>query len=198
MKTVLDQIKCYLSNINHSKFQGRSTSLTGLRNQYTGYSFTLARVASPYQLWSSYPPFQHWECYLLVRFTISSYPFKSANHLKMVKSVLYTESHRLDIIPSTLLTGMFDDQANIAFWLFQITANRSKIRNFAFVFEEVFQAFFSIIQLSVFSTQNNFVSLLLNQRHSIVIFSMIYLFISFNKIFVLIALWGTLNLKFLH
>ncbi len=29
---------------NHSKFQGRSTSLPGLQNQYTGYSYNLASV----------------------------------------------------------------------------------------------------------------------------------------------------------
>ncbi len=34
--------------IDHSKFHGRSTSLTGLEYQYPGYSYNLAGVASPY------------------------------------------------------------------------------------------------------------------------------------------------------
>ncbi len=34
--------------INHSKFHGRSTSLTDLQYQYTGYSNNLVGVASPY------------------------------------------------------------------------------------------------------------------------------------------------------
>ncbi len=38
----------YYHYLNHSKFQGRSTSLTGLQNQYTGYNYNLADVVSPY------------------------------------------------------------------------------------------------------------------------------------------------------
>ncbi len=34
--------------VNHSKFHGCSTSFTGLQYQHTGYSYNLARVASPY------------------------------------------------------------------------------------------------------------------------------------------------------
>ncbi len=34
--------------VNHFKFHERSTSLAGLQNQYTGNSYNLAGVASPY------------------------------------------------------------------------------------------------------------------------------------------------------
>ncbi len=43
------------SYVNHSKFQGLSTSLTVLQNQYTGYSYNLVDGASPYSPGSSYP-----------------------------------------------------------------------------------------------------------------------------------------------
>ncbi len=37
-----------LGYVNHSKFQGLSTSLPVLQNQYTGYSYNLVGGASPY------------------------------------------------------------------------------------------------------------------------------------------------------
>ncbi len=39
---VLQQRFSDLNYVNHSKFQGRSTSLNGLQYQYTGYSINLA------------------------------------------------------------------------------------------------------------------------------------------------------------
>ncbi len=36
-----------ISYTSHSKYQGRCTSLTGLQNQYAGYSYNLEGIVSP-------------------------------------------------------------------------------------------------------------------------------------------------------
>ncbi len=48
IKFVLHHRLSAILGVNHSKFHGRSTSLTGLQYQYTGYSYNLVGVASPY------------------------------------------------------------------------------------------------------------------------------------------------------